>query len=594
MRAAHRDLPVTEGDPLSSTIDAGDLTAAARSREALLWAGAIAVALGLLVVLFSDAIAWLTLRWQEPEYSHGWFIPIVSLFLLWQRRRHILASRSAGSWWGVVLVTIGIALLSLRALVLMHLLPAVGFAVTLMGLGVAALGGASMRYAWMPLAFLLFALPPPAGVQVMLSTELQLISSQLGAQLLDWFGVSVFLDGNVIDLGVYKLQVAEACSGLRYLFPLASFAFLAACFFRAPVWARAAVFLSVVPITVVMNSVRIAATGLLIQYGSIESAEGLLHIFEGWVVFVAALALLFAVMALLGKLNRPSTRLSDLLDFERMGAGAPPAAPAPPGVPRPGHPGPPFVACLGLLLATPLALGWLGDRPEAIPRRPGLLTFPLQLDQWQGRILPVDPDVLGVLDADDYLLADFGAPGVDTPVNLWVAYYDFAGRSHPDDHSQPAGLPTGNRLGVREPRDDPGHAGRRRRGAFRGQPSGDRQGRRAHGHALLVRATRPPSEQRVLDEVLRARRQLHHASFGRRTTAAHDPDCAGRDGPRGHREAVGLPPGRPSPARAPRRHVSPRWAREETDMLLMLAHRWKRGTAARRAPATPGQGAQEA
>ena len=99
-------------------------------------------------------------------------------------------------------------------------------------------------------------------------------------------GVPVYLDGNVIDLGVYKLQVAEACSGLRYLFPIMSFSYVFAVLYRGPVWHKLVLLLSAVPIAVLMNSVRIGIIGVLVDRYGIGQAEGFLHFFEGWVIFL--------------------------------------------------------------------------------------------------------------------------------------------------------------------------------------------------------------------------------------------------------------------------------------------------------------------
>ncbi len=103
----------------------------------------------------------------------------------------------------------------------------------------------------------------------------------------------VFLEGNIIDLGVYKLQVAEACSGLRYLFPILSFSYLFAILYRGPVWHKAVLLLSAAPLTVFMNSFRIGVIGVLVNQYGIEQAEGFLHFFEGWVIFIACISVLF-------------------------------------------------------------------------------------------------------------------------------------------------------------------------------------------------------------------------------------------------------------------------------------------------------------
>jgi exosortase D (VPLPA-CTERM-specific) len=321
--------------------------------------------------------------------------------------------------------------LALAQLAVMDTPQALALVVVVAGLGVASLGMLSMRAVWLPLAFLLFALPLPATAYLVLSTKLQLISSQIGAWMLQALGVSVFLDGNVIDLGTFKLQVAEACSGLRYLFPLSAFGFLCAWLYRAPLWAKALVFLATVPITVLTNSGRIALTGVLMEYGSRDLAEGFLHLFEGWIIFLVALALFFGLMWGLARLRDPAARLADLLDFDRIvgeshsalsrsdGAHTPEA-------PRrlvPHGPGAPLLACLTLLILVLPVQSWVSGRTEQVPERPGLATFPLQFGAWAGRLSAVDDETLAILHADDYLLADYVKPGAGGTINLWVAYY---------------------------------------------------------------------------------------------------------------------------------------------------------------------------
>ena len=114
----------------------------------------------------------------------------------------------------------------------------------------------------------------------------------------------VYLDGNVIDLGSYKLQVAEACSGLRYLFPLMSFGFLFAVLYKGPTWHKIVLFLSTLPITILMNSIRIAVIGLLVNRYGTGQAEGFIHFFEGWIIFIACVMILYLEAMLLQRLTR--------------------------------------------------------------------------------------------------------------------------------------------------------------------------------------------------------------------------------------------------------------------------------------------------
>ena len=132
----------------------------------------------------------------------------------------------------------------------------------------------------------------------------------------------VFLDGNVIDLGVYKLQVAEACSGLRYLFPIMSFTYVFAVLYRGPVWHKLVLLLSAVPLAVLMNSVRIGVIGILVDRYGIAQAEGFLHVFEGWVIFLSCIAILFGMAKAMQRLSGDRRPLGEALDLDFSGLGA--------------------------------------------------------------------------------------------------------------------------------------------------------------------------------------------------------------------------------------------------------------------------------
>ena len=409
------------------------------------WGGVLGLVALCLGWLFKDALGLLWQNYyQRPEYSHGFIIPVVAAFVVWQRWPVLSRDRerARGAWTGLALVGVALALLSLSKLAHVGTVQALALVITLAGVALAGLGWRAMRYLWVPLAFLLFALPLPSTVHVLFSLRLQLISSEIGVWLLRLAGVSVFLDRNVIDLGVYKLQVAEACSGLRYLFPLSAFSFLCAWLYRGPPWTRMVIFLAAVPITIVMNSIRIALTGLLVEQGGVALAEGFLHLFEGWAIFLAALLVLCALMWLLARLRGRRVGPVDLLDFDRIAARerAPAARPGA-GTSRPPKP---LLACCGLLLAGALTLSWLTERTEAIPERPGLATFPMQLGEWRGWHATPDAGSIEALrddGLDDYLLAEFGKPGQPSTVNLWVAYYPTSQSALLASHSPQAGLP---------------------------------------------------------------------------------------------------------------------------------------------------------
>ncbi len=382
------------------------------------WIAVGLVLLGLLWIAYARTFKVLGHHFVEPEYSHGFLIPLITVFFLWNRRHALLAERSNGSWWGVALALVALAILVAGVLASIFRLPTISLILLLLGIGYAALGARASRRIVVPILFLATAIPLPGLLYVMFSTQLQLISSMLGGWMLQMMGVPVFVGGNIIDLGVYKLQVAEACSGLRYLFPLIAFGFLCAWLMRAPLWMRALVLASSVPLTVVLNSARIAVTGLIVQTGNIHLAEGFMHLFEGWVVFLIALAILFGEMWLLCRLYGGPLGPLDVLDFDRIN-GAPPV----PATSAPSHPPVPLLMIVGLLAATLIGLNDWRDREQLTPARPGLASFPTNLGAWEAGVPRLlDPVTERVLKASDYLLVDYERPG-GAPVNVWVAYY---------------------------------------------------------------------------------------------------------------------------------------------------------------------------
>ena len=187
-------------------------------------------------------------------------------------------------------------MLLLGELTAIFLLVQLGFLVVLVGL-VLAFGGTSLlRVTIFPILLLLFSIPPPYFVNAQLSWRMQLLSSWLGVEFLRLLGYSVFLEGNVIDLGTYKLQVVEACSGLRYLYPLMSVGFLMAYMYQGALRWRILLFLATIPLTILMNSVRISAVGILVEHWGSGMADGFMHYFEGWVIFLVCLVLLVGMV----------------------------------------------------------------------------------------------------------------------------------------------------------------------------------------------------------------------------------------------------------------------------------------------------------
>ena len=387
------------------------------------WLGA-GLCAALLGVIYYDALAVMVNVWADDEnYGHGFFVPFISLFLVWAKREKLWALQPHGSWWGLSLILGGLALYVLGELSSLYTLLHLSFWLVLVGLCWAALGGTILRELSFPLLYLLTMIPLPQFLLQGLSAQLQLLSSALGVGCLQVVGVTAFREGNVIDLGPIQLQVVEACSGLRYLFPLMSLSLLCAYLFQAPMWKRAVVFLSSMPIAIVLNGLRIGVIGVLVEIYGGGAAEGFLHFFEGWVIFLVSLAILVLVIWGLSRIGSAGERQS-LSDLLRLPSGS--GTVVGPGAVRSSSltgasPAPLFCA-VGLLVSLAVASPSLMAREEIVAERQPLLNFPMQVQQWQGSTFPLEKEYIETLRFDDYLLADYHASD-GVPVNFYVAYY---------------------------------------------------------------------------------------------------------------------------------------------------------------------------
>lgn len=398
----------------------------------------IGVTLTLFGILFYDGIIKLINTWNgREEYSHGFLIPLLSIFFLWQNKNEISKVPLTGSITGVLLLTFGLFLFFLGKLSTLYIIIHYSMLLVIAGVLFSFTGFKNIRLFWVPLVFLIFMIPLPPFLYNNLSQSLQLISSEIGVAVTRLFGVSVFLEGNVIDLGTYKLQVVDACSGLRYLFPLMSFGFICAYLFKAPLSQRVLVFLSTIPITVLMNSFRIGVIGVLVDRWGTEQAEGFLHDFEGWVIFMACVSILFAEMWLLNRVfskeKRPLREVFGLEFPEPLLE----AACHTRKVPKP------FIASLIILSIACAYSLLLNERDEIIPARSNLSTFPAELEGWQGELGELDPIYLqGLVGLTDHTIGDFSSLDGGDIVNLYVAYYE-SQRAEGSIHSPRSCIPGG-------------------------------------------------------------------------------------------------------------------------------------------------------
>ena len=163
------------------------------------------------------------------------------------------------------------------------------------------LGPNHLRIAAFPIAFLALMIPLPAIIFNQIAFPLQLFASRVGEVALGAAGVPVLREGNVITLPTVTLEVAEACSGIRSLVSLLTLAIVIGQFSEPRRWIRVALAATAVPVAIVANAARVAGTGIAAHYVGASAAEGFLHTFSGWLVFVVALALLLGTHRVLAR-----------------------------------------------------------------------------------------------------------------------------------------------------------------------------------------------------------------------------------------------------------------------------------------------------
>lgn len=382
----------------------------------LMASGLLLFAVVALLVVFRDGLENMIKYWSEPEYSHGYLVPLISLYLVSIRLVILDKSGAQASWLGVGVTLVGLAGFLLGQLSALYAIVHYSFVFTIWGLVFTQVGWRGVKALWPALIFLLFMVPLPRFIQWNLSSDLQLISSEIGTAILRGLGVPVFLEGNVIDLGIYKLQVVDACAGLRYLFPLMCFGLLCAVLFRGAAWKKLLLFISSVPIAVFMNSFRIAVTGVLVNRNGTSAAEGFMHYFEGWVVFTACLVLMFLLMWALAKLG--GNKLDDVFDVEL------PDRTSLPGLRILLGSSKPLMATCALLVLGGVVSFSLANRVEIRPARESLQLFPLSLADWRGTEQEIPALQLEELQATDTLLASYISPAAEAPVDIYVAYYE--------------------------------------------------------------------------------------------------------------------------------------------------------------------------
>lgn len=255
------------------------------------------LALGVLVLwIYAPILAKLVAQWWgDPNFSHGFFVPLFAAYVIWQERSRLAAIPQRPSWIGLAIILFALCTLVVGVLGAELFLSRVSLLFLLAGLTVLFLGWQYQRAVLFPWLFLLLMIPIPVIVFNQVTFPLQIFASKLASATLAAVGVPVLREGNVIQLPAMPLEVAEACSGIRSLLSLTTLSIIYGFLLERRVAVRVILALASIPIAVAANALRIVGTGLLVQYWDPDKAEGFFHAFSGWLIFVVSLLLLFAL-----------------------------------------------------------------------------------------------------------------------------------------------------------------------------------------------------------------------------------------------------------------------------------------------------------
>jgi exosortase len=260
------------------------------------WLAALVLSL---LWLYGATLLNLVREWTiSPDSSYGLILAIVALWIVWRRRVAVVAlatsSRRADPL-GLALLASGLLFYLAGQLAADLFVTRISLVVVAAGAIAFCAGRATLRVLAAPVTFLAIAMPLPTIVVNTITLPLQLVASRVAELSLMLLAVPVFREGNLLTLPSSTLEVAEACSGLRSLVSLAAIAVMLAWMVKRGIARRAFLVASTVPIAVVMNGFRIAATGMAIEQWGPALGKGAWHEFTGWVTFVASLAALFAL-----------------------------------------------------------------------------------------------------------------------------------------------------------------------------------------------------------------------------------------------------------------------------------------------------------
>jgi exosortase len=253
---------------------------------------------------------WATLshmadRWtHDPQYSHGFIVPIFALVVLWSRREMFKSVSWQPAWSGLGLLAVGVVLRFIAVQSDIEPLDALSLLPTAVGLVLLVGGWSVLGWSWPALAFLAFMMPLPFSIETALALPLRRVATEMSTYALQTLGCPASAEGNIIFIDDIRLGVEEACSGLGMLMTFFALATALAMIVNAPLQDRLILIASAIPIAILANVIRITATGVAYHLAGKDSslAQMIYHDLAGWLMMPMALAMLWLELKFLAHL----------------------------------------------------------------------------------------------------------------------------------------------------------------------------------------------------------------------------------------------------------------------------------------------------
>jgi exosortase D (VPLPA-CTERM-specific) len=408
--------------------------------------GGILLFLAVAVVMYQSTFAYLLQKWGMDDFTYSYFIPFVVAYLIWEKRAELVQEPSRRTWLGLLPALLAIVFYWMGELGGEYTIMFISLWLLTVGALWSMFGWQKLRVIAFPLVLVLTMVPPPAMLYGALTLKLKLMSSQIGVLMLQLCGLTAYREGNVIDLGFTRLQVVDACSGLRYFFPLIILGILLAYFFKGSLWKKIIIVLSTIPISIVTNSMRIASVGILYQFMGAAAAEGFFHDFSGWFIFMISLGILLLEMAVLKRIIPEQANSEQHTTTYNV---IQPTEVLKPknysGVFR--YVSLQFLIILLLMGTTAAGVQGVSERNRTPMKKP-FSEFPEVIGGWSGKKQALEKIYLDTLELNDYLLADYRNSQGEM-INTYVAFSDFQAKGKAS-HSPSTCLP-GSGWELKEP-----------------------------------------------------------------------------------------------------------------------------------------------